>query len=81
MFRGSTERYGLHVSVSLTRLRAASNAVERADEQRAKRIATRDAAIVAAFEAGATWAEVLEATGLSLRGVQLAVRRHRASHG
>ena len=80
-FRDSPEEYSSHVSVSLGRLRAASAAVDRADEQRAQRIARRDAAIADAFAAGATWAQVQEATGLSPRGVQLAIRRHNASQG
>jgi hypothetical protein len=61
----------------LSRLRAAALAVTRADKVRAQRIAARDALIVAALEAGATWAQVQEATGLTPRGVQLAIRRHK----
>ena len=43
--------------------------------RRAKLIQYRSSIIVAALAEGCTWGDVREATGLSLRGVQLAIAR------
>lgn len=48
------------------------------DERRASLVQYRDRQIVEALEGGATWAQVREVTGLSLRGVQMAIRRAKA---
>ncbi len=60
----------------LTRLRAAAKRLARIDDKRAAELAKRDAAIVAALEAGATWVQVQEATGLSPSVVKKAIERH-----
>lgn len=45
------------------------------DERREGLVQYRDRQIVAALASGTTWAEVQRITGLSLRGVQLAIQR------
>jgi len=65
------------VTEELTHLRAAAKKLARTDAKRAQELAVRDAAIVAALEAGATWVQVQEATGLSPSVVKKAIERHR----
>jgi hypothetical protein len=48
------------------------------DARRASLGEYRDRQIVESLAAGATWAQVQEVTGLSPRGVQMAIRRARA---
>ena len=48
------------------------------DERRASLVEYRDRQIVEALESGATWAQVREVTGLSLRGVQMSIQRSKA---
>lgn len=51
------------------------------DERRASLVQYRDRQIVEALAGGATWAQVQQVTGLSPRGVQLAIARARAAEG
>jgi len=61
----------------LDRARAAAIRLARIDAKRAEELAARDAAIVAALEAGYTWVQVQDATGLSPSNVKKAIERHR----
>lgn len=65
------------VTLPLSRVRDAAEALARADAARETLQRERDAAVAAALENGATWVQVQEAAGLSPRGVALAIRRHR----
>lgn len=49
------------------------------DERRAGLVQYRDRQILEALNAGATWARLQEVTGLSPRGLQLAIRRAKAA--
>jgi len=60
----------------LDRVKAAAARLARIDAKRAAELATRDAAIVDALEAGYTWVQVQEATGLSPSNVKKAIQRH-----
>lgn len=61
----------------LTELRRTVERLTEADERRANLVEYRDRQIVEALDAGATWAQVQAATGLSPRGLALAVKRAR----
>lgn len=60
----------------LDRAKAAAARLARIDAKRATELANRDAAIVAALEAGYTWVQVQDATGLSPSVVKKAINRH-----
>jgi hypothetical protein len=56
-------------------LRESSAALARLDERRAGQVAYRDELVRKALSNGATWPQVMDAAGLSRRGVQQAIRR------
>lgn len=60
---------------SMAELTATVTKLTAVNERRGNLIAYRDRQIVAALDAGATWAEVQRVTGLSLRGLALARKR------
>jgi len=66
---------------ALDRVRATARRIAKVDDERAELVGRRDAEIAAAFEEGATWAQVQEASGLTARAVQKALERHRAAQG
>lgn len=56
-------------------LRAASDALRRLDARRQGQMQYRDDLVRRAIASGVTWARVQDATGLTVRGVQQALRR------
>ncbi|MFF2387824.1 hypothetical protein [Agromyces sp. NPDC058104] len=64
---------------AIDRLRDAAKRLADVDERRAEVLRERDAEIAAAFEEGATWVQVQEASGLALRSLQKALERHRSA--
>jgi hypothetical protein len=60
---------------TLTNLRTLARKLAKADEARARLLRQRDDAIRQAFADGATWKAVEAASGLTPRGVALAVKR------
>jgi ribosomal protein S18 len=58
-------------------LRAANESLRRLDARRTAQMEYRDDVLLRAIVAGATWVRVQEVTGLTPRGVQLALRRAR----
>lgn len=64
--------------VDLTELTSTARRLAEADARRANLVEYRDRQIVEVLASGATWAEVQAATGLSPRGVQLAIKRAHA---
>lgn len=61
----------------LTQLRSTAERLSTLDTQRSAVIQERDRQIIAAVAAGYTWVEIQRATGLSSRGLKLAIDRHR----
>jgi len=59
----------------LTELRRTVERLTEADERRANLVEYRDRQIVEALDGGATWKQVQDVTGLSPRGLALAVKR------
>jgi hypothetical protein len=59
----------------LTELQRTAKRLADADERRASLVEYRDRQIVDALADGAKWTEIQDVTGLSPRGVQLAVKR------
>lgn len=59
----------------LTELGRTVRRLRDADERRALLVEYRDRQIVEALAGGATWVELQRATGLSPRGLQLAIKR------
>lgn len=59
----------------LTELQKTVKRLADSDERRASLVQYRDRQIVEALAAGATWVDVQKATGLSPRGLQLAIKR------
>lgn len=60
---------------SLEELKATSDKLAAVDERRANLIEYRDRQITQALADGATWVTVQKITGLSPRGLQLAIKR------
>lgn len=60
-------------------LRATVAKLGTVDAHRANLIEYRARQIVAALDGGMTWAQVRQITGLSLRGVQLAIARAKSA--
>lgn len=60
---------------ALDDLEDAAHALARHDEARAPLLEARDKALVKARQAGATWAQMQEASGLSARGLSQALER------
>lgn len=60
---------------ALDELKATCDKLAALDERRDALVQYRDRQIVAALASRTTWAEVQRITGLSLRGVQLAIQR------
>lgn len=65
-------------AVALAMIQSELDAV---DQEMREARADRDRQIVEALANGATWAQVQEVTGLSLRGVQLSIARAHAAEG
>lgn len=61
----------------MNELRATVEKLAAVNERRANLIQYRDRQIAEAIKAGATWAQVQALTGLSPRGLALALERHR----
>jgi len=59
----------------LNELRATVEKLAAVNERRANLIQYRDRQIRAALAAGATWAQMQEVTGLSPRGLAMAIKR------
>jgi hypothetical protein len=59
----------------ITELKATVDKLATVNERRSNLIEYRDRQIKAALAAGATWKTVQELTGLSVRGLALAVKR------
>jgi hypothetical protein len=59
----------------LDELRRTVEKLASVDERRAGLVEYRDRQILAARAAGATWASMQQLTGLSTRGLQIAIRR------
>ena len=59
----------------LTELRETIERLAAVDNQRASLLQSRDRQIVDALESGATWKQVQNVTGLSPRGLAMAVKR------
>lgn len=60
-------------------IRSLTERIKDDDERRANRITSRDVAMALAKADGVPWSALRAATGLSLRGAQLAVERGRAN--
>lgn len=65
------------VVVDLTELRGASDALRKLDERRKGQAEYRDWLVQELLRDGATWVQVMDASGLSRRSVQLIARRSR----
>lgn len=59
----------------LEELRRTVDKLADVDQRRANLVEYRDRQILAAKAAGATWASLQQLTGLSTRGLQIAIRR------
>lgn len=59
----------------LTELRKTTKRLADVDERRESLVEYRDRQIIDALAGGATWVAVQDATGLSPRGLQLAIKR------
>jgi hypothetical protein len=60
----------------LTQLRSIAARLSTLDADRSSLISERDRQIINARAAGFTWGELQQATGLSSRGLKLAIDRH-----
>ena len=69
--------YHVHMTNDLIELRRTVEKLAELNELRASRIQYRDRQILAAANSGATWARLQEITGLSPRGLALALARAR----
>jgi hypothetical protein len=58
-----------------TELQKTVKNIEKTDERRASQVEYRDRQIVALLAKGKSWVRLQEITGLSPRGIQLAVKR------
>lgn len=56
-------------------LRSSAEMLKSLDRQRAEICWDRDMSVVAARDSGASWAEIIEASGLSRRSVSVILRR------
>jgi len=61
------------------RLRAAAEVLAQHDRARLTLLEERDSAVAAALQAGNSWRTVQATAGLSKRGLELAIQRHRAA--
>lgn len=67
--------YHVHMTDEMNELRRTVEKLAEVNELRASRIQYRDRQIIAALTAGATWAQLQAVTGLSPRGLALAIKR------
>lgn len=63
------------MAIDVTELRATVDKLAAVNERRANLIQYRDRQIAETIAAGATWAQVQQVTGLSPRGLAMALRR------
>ena len=63
----------------LERLRAAAEVLAQHDRARLPLLEERDSAVATSLQAGKSWRTVHAAPGLSKRGLELAIQRHRAA--
>ena len=65
------------MAIDVSELRATLEKLAAVNERRANLIEYRDRQIADAVSRGATWAQMQDVTGLSPRGLALALKRHR----